>query len=351
MFSNQEMKPKRTVIIGLDGAGKTSILFHLKFDDYAKSKPTIGINISDVTVKGIPFTIWDLGGSRMIRQLWCHHYVNLQALIYVIDSTDLKRVGDVKQSLSGVINRTTSTSAPILIYANKQDQKGARSIQDIIAKIDLGGIARHREWCIVGSSAITGEGLNEGLEWLSKAISKNTQKMQNSSASLNTQSANLKQSGSCTSLDTDESYLASLDGLSYDRSLYTQDSDFTIPGDQELWQVTTAEYESDDADEISHCTSQSVPWSQESRPVSACIKDDYHETSRKVQESRPMSAYMKNDYHETSRKVPESYQSSLSSNECSVSNDQKRGPQRKKKARKYAVTALKAIAFAVADYR
>lgn len=75
-------------MLGLDGAGKTTILFKLKIGEVVSSIPTIGFNVETVEYKNIKFTVWDVGGQDSIRAMWKHYYQNADALIYVVDSSD-----------------------------------------------------------------------------------------------------------------------------------------------------------------------------------------------------------------------------------------------------------------------
>merc|ERR1711860_8695 len=89
-FSNN-MKA-RILMVGLDGAGKTTILYKIKLDDDVTTVPTIGFNVETVQLRNIKFTIWDVGGQDKIRQLWKHYFQNTQAVIFVVDSADRVRL-------------------------------------------------------------------------------------------------------------------------------------------------------------------------------------------------------------------------------------------------------------------
>ena len=85
-------KEMRILMVGLDAAGKTTILYKLKLGEVVTTIPTIGFNVETVEYKNISFTVWDVGGQQSIRQLWKHYYANTDAIIYVIDSNDNKRI-------------------------------------------------------------------------------------------------------------------------------------------------------------------------------------------------------------------------------------------------------------------
>ena len=81
-------------MVGLDAAGKTTILYQLKLGEMTQTKPTLGFNVETVSYKNIEFMVWDMGGQDRIRQLWRHYYKNAQALIFVVDSADEERLRD-----------------------------------------------------------------------------------------------------------------------------------------------------------------------------------------------------------------------------------------------------------------
>ena len=74
--------------VGLDAAGKTTILYKLKLGEVVTTIPTIGFNVETVHYKNITFTVWDVGGQDKIRPLWRHYYEDAQGLIFVVDSTN-----------------------------------------------------------------------------------------------------------------------------------------------------------------------------------------------------------------------------------------------------------------------
>ena len=92
-------KEMRILMVGLDAAGKTTILYKLKLGEIVTTIPTIGFNVETVEYKNISFTVWDVGGQDKIRPLWRHYYQNTQGLIFVVDSNDKDRVGEAHDEL------------------------------------------------------------------------------------------------------------------------------------------------------------------------------------------------------------------------------------------------------------
>ncbi len=110
----------RILMVGLDAAGKTTILYKLKFGGIVSTLPTIGFNVETVEYNNINFTVWDVGGQDRIRPLWRHYYVNAQALIFVVDSNDRDRISEARDELHRMLSEDELKDAVLLVFANKQ---------------------------------------------------------------------------------------------------------------------------------------------------------------------------------------------------------------------------------------
>uniref|UniRef100_A0A7S3VGK6 Uncharacterized protein n=1 Tax=Dunaliella tertiolecta TaxID=3047 RepID=A0A7S3VGK6_DUNTE len=159
----------RILVLGLDNAGKTTILYRLQVGEIVATIPTIGFNVETVTYKNIKFQVWDLGGQTSIRPYWRCYYPNTQAIIYVVDSTDHERIGTSREEFHAILDEDELKDSLILVYANKQDLPGALSDAQIAEGLGLYSI-KNRTWAIFKTSAVKGEGLTEGLDWLSNAL-------------------------------------------------------------------------------------------------------------------------------------------------------------------------------------
>jgi len=164
-------KQMRILMVGLDAAGKTTILYKLKLGEIVTTIPTIGFNVETVEYKNISFTVWDVGGQDKIRPLWRHYFQNTQGLIFVVDSNDRERVAEAREELSKMLEEDELRDAIILIFANKQDLPNAMNAAEITDKLGLNQM-RGRKWYIQGTCATQGTGLYEGLDWLSNELSK-----------------------------------------------------------------------------------------------------------------------------------------------------------------------------------
>jgi ADP-ribosylation factor 1/2 len=110
----------RILMVGLDAAGKTTILYKLKLGENVTTIPTIGFNVETVEYKNINFTVWDVGGQDKIRPLWRHYYMNTQAVIFVVDCNDRDRILEAKDELHRMLNEDELRDATLLVFANKQ---------------------------------------------------------------------------------------------------------------------------------------------------------------------------------------------------------------------------------------
>ena len=127
--------------------------------------PTIGFNVESVTYKNLNFNVWDLGGQTSIRPYWRCYYANTAAVIFVVDSTDIERLQTAADELAAMLNEEELKDAALLVFANKQDQPGAKGAGDISQALRLGEL-RDRNWSIMACSAVEGSGVTEGMDWL-----------------------------------------------------------------------------------------------------------------------------------------------------------------------------------------
>ncbi|CAM8968477.1 hypothetical protein QQ045_004508 [Rhodiola kirilowii] len=166
VFGNAEM---RVVMLGLDAAGKTTILYKLQIGEVLSTVPTIGFNVEKVQYKNVMFTVWDVGGQEKLRPLWRHYFSNTDGLIYVVDSLDRERIGKAKAEFQTIINDPFMLNSVILVFANKQDMKGAMTPREVCEGLGLLEL-KNRKWHIQGTCAVKGDGLYEGLDWLASTL-------------------------------------------------------------------------------------------------------------------------------------------------------------------------------------
>ena len=125
-------KNVRILMVGLDAAGKTTVLYQLKMGETVKTIPTIGFNVETLEYKGLCFTMWDVGGQDKLRPLWKHYYQNTDGLIFVVDSNDGERIPKASIELKKILAEEEMKDCCVLVLANKQDLNGALSPSKVI---------------------------------------------------------------------------------------------------------------------------------------------------------------------------------------------------------------------------
>uniref|UniRef100_A0A8C3CSS6 ADP-ribosylation factor-like protein 3 n=1 Tax=Cairina moschata TaxID=8855 RepID=A0A8C3CSS6_CAIMO len=147
----------RIVLLGLDNAGKTTLLKRLASEEVTTITPTQGFNIKSVHSHGFKLNVWDIGGQRSVRPYWRKYLGSTDLLIYVIDSRSWDRVLS-RQELAELTEDESLTGVPLLVFANKQDLVTAAPAAEIAEGLSL-HTYRDREWQIQACSALSGEGL------------------------------------------------------------------------------------------------------------------------------------------------------------------------------------------------
>mmetsp|Transcript_2158 Transcript_2158/g.3668 ORF Transcript_2158/g.3668 Transcript_2158/m.3668 type:complete len:230 (+) Transcript_2158:72-761(+) len=163
--------PAKIVMLGLDAAGKTTIMYKMQAAEVQTTIPTIGFNVETIKTSGLELVSWDVGGRDKIRPLWRHFMTQLSAVVFVVDSNDLDRVQDVRQEIEWVLHEDRVVGVPLLVFANKQDLPNALSTRDVADKLGLHQI-RDRKWYIQESVATEGKGIAEGFGWLAALLSR-----------------------------------------------------------------------------------------------------------------------------------------------------------------------------------
>mmetsp|Transcript_23593 Transcript_23593/g.36882 ORF Transcript_23593/g.36882 Transcript_23593/m.36882 type:complete len:180 (-) Transcript_23593:294-833(-) len=165
-------KEFRILVLGLDNAGKTTALKKLADEDPTTTMPTQGFNIKSVLHEGFKLNVWDIGGQKSIRPYWRNYYDQTDALVYVVDCSDRRRIFETAEELNALLDEEKLAGVPVLIFANKQDLMGAMPEDEVSESLALVNI-RDRKWHVQACSAKTGDGLQKGMEWLVASINKN----------------------------------------------------------------------------------------------------------------------------------------------------------------------------------
>ncbi|KAK2729196.1 ADP-ribosylation factor family protein [Colletotrichum kahawae] len=159
-------KEMRILMLGLDNAGKTTIVKKIMGEDVNTVSPTLGFIIKTIAYDGRPLTVaGDVGGQKTLRSYWRNYFEKTDALIWVVDATDRLRIQDCMEELHGLLQEERLSGASLLVFANKTDVNGCMDEQEILDGLRLEAIRTHR-WHILRCSAMTGTNLKEGLAWV-----------------------------------------------------------------------------------------------------------------------------------------------------------------------------------------
>lgn len=161
------------LVVGLDNSGKTSLLNYLRPKDTQNSYivPTVGFGVEHFVCKSLSFTAFDMSGQSRYRTLWSNYYRTTNGIIFVIDSSDKTRILIAREELQELLSHPdiVSRNIPILFFANKMDIRDALSDLGVSSALALDSIT-NKSWHICSSNALNGDGIADGIEWLSAAI-------------------------------------------------------------------------------------------------------------------------------------------------------------------------------------
>ncbi|NXG50091.1 ARL11 protein, partial [Psilopogon haemacephalus] len=160
----------RVVMLGLDFAGKSTLLYKLKRGQAVETCPTVGFNVESLhTPCGVSFNLWDVGGQVSLRASWPDYLEDISVLIFVLDSSDAARLPEAMEALEEALSHPSMAGVPVLLLANKQEIPGAMSPTELGERLQQGRLAEHR-WVLQGCSAHTGQGLQEALASLGELL-------------------------------------------------------------------------------------------------------------------------------------------------------------------------------------
>ena len=162
-------KEIRILMLGLDAAGKTTILHQLGKKGEVKTLPTIGFYVESLDYKNFNFIVFDIGGADKMRLLFRHYYQNTKGLIFVVDSNDRDRIEDAAEELKKMLAEEELKDCCVLFMANKQDLNDALSTDEVTKALGMESL-KERTWFVQGTSGITGQGLEEGLNWMASVL-------------------------------------------------------------------------------------------------------------------------------------------------------------------------------------
>ena len=158
------------LILGLDSAGKTALLYSLQLGEaISYTIPTIGFNIEEIEIGNVSIKMWDLGGQDKIRELGPHYYQQSHGIVFVVDSNDSDRFEQACSELHAVISHKDNVGKPVVILCNKQDLPMAVPKETIIERLKLNSI-KSSQWFAIECSATKNQQARVGFEWLAEKI-------------------------------------------------------------------------------------------------------------------------------------------------------------------------------------
>lgn len=167
-FSGQP--PVKILFLGLDGAGKTSILYRLKCNEAVPATPTIGFNVETIRIaRNVSFTIWDVRGDSKISPLWKHYFPGCKGVVFIVDASDPSRLSEAREELDWILKSDEITGLPFVLLVNKQDLPEAATPSDVAKKLGVDKV-KDRKVHVQGTSALVGEGLFEAMRELGTMI-------------------------------------------------------------------------------------------------------------------------------------------------------------------------------------
>ncbi|KAM3921133.1 uncharacterized protein RB166_010558 [Leptodactylus fuscus] len=160
----------RIMLMGLDAAGKTTLLYRLKLNETVHTIPTIAFNVETLEpIRNVTFTMMDIVSRDKMRPLWNHCFMNPDGLVFVVDIADPERFEEARALLNAILEHDEMRGVPIVVMANKQDLPGAKNPMELAETLGLMKMKAH-QWHVQGCCAANGDGLVEGLEVLTNLV-------------------------------------------------------------------------------------------------------------------------------------------------------------------------------------
>lgn len=172
ILQKQFKKVPHVVLLGLDSAGKSTLLYKLYQGVNMDTSPTIGFNVVTLELnKKTAFTVWDVGGQGNMRSNWRYYLDGCKVLVFVVDASDRTRMEEAKLALKSILSDHNLEEVPLMVLANKSDLPNSMSLNEVCQQLDLESYT-DRTWEIQACSALKGLGLQQAFLSVAKLIKK-----------------------------------------------------------------------------------------------------------------------------------------------------------------------------------
>nr|MDO8099345.1 ADP-ribosylation factor-like protein [Candidatus Njordarchaeota archaeon] len=160
------------VWLGIEASGKSSLIERIRQGEFVPASLTIGLSVTSFFAEGVKLVNCDVSGHKSFRSIWDSLIVgNPDVMVYVIDASDNATLDEARDVLASFALKTDLLKGlPVLIAANKRDVKGALNAEQLTTKLNLPELMQGREWRVIETSAKTGSGIQNILEWVLEKI-------------------------------------------------------------------------------------------------------------------------------------------------------------------------------------